>query len=75
MIKKAFNSLFAKQTKGDYLKGLWMETLQKQRQRFSVITVTNLLDAETEPDNALLELEIKMGKTEHSFQQILANSL
>ncbi len=34
-----------------------------------------MLISDTHPDNVLAELELKMGKSEHSFQYILANSL
>lgn len=75
MIKKAFSILFTKQSNLDYLRDLWTGKTQNLTKRFAVITVDNMLVAETHPDTALAELEYKMGKSAHSFQQILANSL
>jgi uncharacterized protein YjbJ (UPF0337 family) len=75
MIKKAHNVPFTTPSKLDHLRDLWNGKAQKLRQRFSVITDDNLLVAETHSDNALAELEHKMGKSQHTFQQILANSL
>lgn len=34
-----------------------------------------MLVSETQPDTILAELEVKMGKSQHSFQEILGNSL
>ena len=75
MIKKTYRLMFTKQTNLDYARDLWNASIQKVREKFSVITVDDLLVADDLPDNTLAELEQKMGKTTHSFQRILTNSL
>ncbi|MES2779514.1 MAG: hypothetical protein V4651_06400 [Bacteroidota bacterium] len=75
MIKKTYGMMFTKQTNQDYLRELWSGTIHKLRKKFTIITIDDMLISDTHPDNVLAELELKMGKSEHSFQYILANSL
>lgn len=75
MIKKGYRNLFTKQLHLDSMSGFWKKVRGKIGKRFSIITVDDLLVDETYPNNTLIELETKMGKSYHTFQQILSNSL
>ncbi|MES2559445.1 MAG: hypothetical protein V4590_06880 [Bacteroidota bacterium] len=75
MIKKAYQSIFAERTNFDNLKDVWGAFTRKIHQRHTVSPLDNLRISDTQPDNLLAELELKMGKSESSFQQILSNSL
>jgi hypothetical protein len=75
MIKKTFENLFVESNYPDAIKHWWQKNTSSMRKKLEVVDVDDMLKSDTQPDNALMELEQKMGKSNFTFQQIISNSL
>ncbi len=54
------------------LKGNWNETKGKLKQKFAMLTDSDLLLAEGKQDEMLGRLQIKLGKTKAEIHQIIS---
>jgi uncharacterized protein YjbJ (UPF0337 family) len=54
------------------LEGSWNETKGKLKQKFAVLTDSDVLCAEGKKDEMLGRLQIKLGKTKEEIQKIIA---
>lgn len=54
------------------LKGNWSETKGKLKQKFAILTDSDVLFAEGKKDEMLGRLQIKLGKTKEEIQKIIA---
>jgi uncharacterized protein YjbJ (UPF0337 family) len=54
------------------LEGTWNETKGKLKQKFAVLTDSDVLFAEGKRDEMLGRLQIKLGKTKEEIQKIIA---
>jgi uncharacterized protein YjbJ (UPF0337 family) len=53
------------------LEGSWNETKGKLKQKFAVLTDSDVLFAEGKRDEMLGRLQIKLGKTKEEIQKII----
>jgi uncharacterized protein YjbJ (UPF0337 family) len=54
------------------IKGNWCETKAKLKQRFALLTETDLLFVNTKEDELLGRLQIKLGKTKDEIRKIIS---
>jgi uncharacterized protein YjbJ (UPF0337 family) len=54
------------------LKGNWNETKGKLKQKFAILTDSDLLLAEGKHDEMLGRLQVKLGKTKEELQKIIS---
>lgn len=55
------------------LKGTWNETKGKLKQKFAILTDSDVLFLEGKKDEMLGRLQNKLGKTKEEIQKIIAN--
>jgi uncharacterized protein YjbJ (UPF0337 family) len=55
------------------LQGSWNETKGKLKQKFAMLTDSDVLFAEGKKDEMLGRLQIKLGKTKEEIQKIIAD--
>lgn len=53
------------------LKGTWLETKSKLKQRFALLTDNDLLLLEGKQDELIGRLQVKLGKTKEEIQKII----
>jgi uncharacterized protein YjbJ (UPF0337 family) len=54
------------------LKGSWNQTKGKLKQKFAILTDSDVLLVEGKKDEMLGRLQIKLGKTKEEIQKIIA---
>jgi uncharacterized protein YjbJ (UPF0337 family) len=55
------------------LQGTWNETKGKLKQKFAILTDSDVLFLEGKNDEMLGRLQIKLGKTKEEIKKIIAN--
>jgi uncharacterized protein YjbJ (UPF0337 family) len=55
------------------LKGNWNETKGKLKQKFAILTNSDLLLTEGKQDEMLGRLQIKLGKTREEIQKLISS--
>lgn len=55
------------------LKGNWNETKGKLKQKFAMLTDSDVLLVEGKQDEMLGRLQVKLGKTKEEIQKIIAS--
>ncbi len=56
----------------EQLKGNWIETKGKLKQRFATLTDNDVLWVEGKQDELMGRLQIKLGKTKEEMQKIIS---
>ena len=56
----------------DQLKGNWNETKGKLKQKFAILTDSDVLLVEGKQDELLGRLQIKLGKTKEEIQKLIS---
>lgn len=54
------------------LKGNWNETKGKLKQKFAILTDSDLLFAEGKQEEMLGRLQVKLGKTKEEIQKVIS---
>jgi hypothetical protein len=75
MIKKSLTTLLANHIKKGFTGKYLTDIAHKLGERFSILTLNNLFDAQNQSDNALAELEYKMGKASNVTATTNINSI
>lgn len=75
MIKKSLTTLLANHIKKGFTGKYLTDIAHKLGERFSILTLNNVFDAQNQSDNALAELEYKMGKASNATATINVNSI
>lgn len=55
------------------LKGSWNETKGKLKQKFAILTDSDLLFAEGKKDEMLGRLQLKLGRTKEEMRKLVAD--